>query len=331
MKLAIMSPDSFDNALQEITKQKTREYEAAFKAHNYLDGFGEFTIFSEIADITQEANPQVDSGTYDAEFAKFYFAALGSTEADMFEYGCRKVGNKEDVPYSYVRSYLTERVRKHISDLRESPSMFLCDEPRFVQAWYDEMMRAAVRGLRTAGCAFRGLPAQYSERNSIAVSGAPAVGNLEQRIDSLEKGINEELEKSARQSSRFSKYVIAGIAGLYFIAAAAGIASVVFVQNAKKQLREKETELEKKVDDKIADVRYAFNSDLESNIWSIIGNALDTYAPNIDKTLPRQERLHAALKVLEENKKAELLETIRAEIGEINFWKLMQQSSDKQE
>ncbi len=285
------------------------EYKTALIKYHYLDGFGPGTIFDEIADINDEKDPKIQSNQYDPNFGDFYFASLGSAEANMIAFGMNNSSDRR-ILFSTLRAYVNDVTNQQLLKLPKGSS-FLCEESRFVQAWYDEMMRASIRGLRKAGCEIIGLPLQYSEQTSIVVSRAsPAESSLDAKIDSLAKTVDAKMELSAKYSSRFRKYVLAGIAGLYFTAAVAGIASFVFVQNAKKQLKDKEQEWELKINDR---TNLAYVS-AERVINEKIDSFISMYAPDVGKDLPLEQRLPLVFAQLKADSKKELIDTMATDV-----------------
>lgn len=303
-----MPENSSNHEVKVIETILAEEYKTAFKEKQYLDGFGEFTIFSEIADIKEEQDPKVHSDRYDPYFGDFYFASLGSAEANMLEFCRNNTADTKSIRFFSLRGYVNDVVHRQLSDLTKASSS-LCGEPRFVEAWFDEMMRASIRGLRKAGCEIRGLPLQYSEPASAGPDISPAIGNLEQKVDSVGKKI----DYSVKHSSRSHKYTLIGLAGLYLIAAAAGIASFVFIHNAKKQLGDKEAEWKSEMNYKI---NSAYNNVLV-NAEVVFRQRIDAYlnscAPDVGKGLSLEERLPLVFNMLKADAKKELVQTVAAE------------------
>ena len=287
------------------------EYKSAFlHGDRFLEGFGTFLAIDAIGSARKEQRrdallsekPSYNSEPFlDTDLGSNYFDSLAKTEWEIFGAGKKH----ETISYARLTQFIEEFIDTDIGKIKRSPSAYLCEYTVFLHAWFDDMLRAGIKGTRRAGCEITDLPLQYSEKKQGKIS---SVG-LEQKVDSLDKKLDTKLDSYTGLLSRFKKYSLAGLVGLYVLAATAGIASFVFVQNAKKQLKEKEAEWEKKID-------YRINSAYDNaiiNVESLFRQKIDSYmnscAPDIGKGLSLEERLPLVFAQLKEDTKNELVKT----------------------
>lgn len=268
---------------------KIKEYTRAFRRDKYLKGFGEFRVDSAVSSIKDEKDYQIKSDSnLDARFNDFYFSSLALTEIEMEEYG------RTNGPPSFakIEEIIEGDTISELEELGEGNSAYLCQHPRFIKAWYDEKLRAAIRGLRNAKCQLT-LPAEYKM-------------NLDS-FDVPEKRVNE-LKESVGSVRRY-----------FMMAAVITIASSVlgwglFYFIAPKKLEKEKQGMYTGIDQRISDLRCTVTSDLEKGVWDIIRNAMNLYAPETGKNLSPQERLPIVINSLEKEQKDRLIEQIKTDI-----------------
>ena len=276
------------------------EYKSAFlHGDRFLEGFGTFLAIDAIGSARKEQRRDAlltEKHNYnsepflDTEIGPKYFESLANIEWEMFSAG----KNYETMGYAKLTGYIDGFVDSDIDWITDSKSAYLCEYTAFLHAWFDDMLRAGIKGIRRADCEITDLPLQYSEKQLEKVSSS----DLEQKMDLLDKKIDDSLKRS----SHFKNYLLAGIAGLYLIAAAAVIGSVVFIQNTKKEI---DYRISSAYDNAIINAETVFRQRIDAY--------LNSCAPDVGKDLPLEERLPLVFNMLKEDARKELVQTVAAE------------------
>jgi len=277
------------------------EYKSAFlHGDRFLEGFGTFLTIDTIGSARKEQRREAEPGEkkdyqsepfLDTEIGPKYFESLANIEWEMFGAGKKY----ETMGYVKLIGYIDGFVDLDIDWISEDPKKaYLGKCNAFRHAWFDDMLRAGIKGLKRAGCEITAPPVQYSEKQQEKASSS----DLEQKMDLLDKKIDDSLKRS----SHFKNYLLAGIAGLYFLAAAAGTASVVFIQNTKKEI---DYRISSAYDNAIINAETVFRQRIDAY--------LNSCAPDVGKDLPLEERLPLVFNMLKDDAKKELVQTVATE------------------
>lgn len=298
------NPDNVDNSskVDNPIEVIIKEYKTAFLRDRYLDGFGSFLTIDAVGNAKETARENAEHDDkyasepiLDTELGPRYFTSLANIDEEMM-----MVGHANNYStFSKITKYIEDIVSIDFGKIKYSASSYLLDSEEFHHAWFDDMLRAGLRGLRKTNCELSDIPVHYR-----AKVGQTSISETDNHSKDLKNIVAGEFKKN----SRFRKLTLAGLAGFYVLAAASGIGLVCLYDWAGSRFKDKEKEWETKIDEKIdyrTDLAYLH---AEKTINDKLNSFINTYAPDIGKDLPLEKRLPLVFDMLKEDAKNELLQ-----------------------
>jgi len=283
-------------------EQLIAEYKRAYLRDRQLVDFGSFLTIDAIGNARllarENHNSEYDKfesePILDTEIGPRYFKSLANMQEELTNVG--RASNYAD--FSKITRYVDDMVAIDFDTLKYSASYYLLESHEFRHAWFDDMLRAGLRGIKKTDCELMDLPVQYRKsfvQNTTSKESAELKGSLLAEF---------------RKNSRFRKLTIAGFAGIYLLAAASGIGLTYLYDWAGTKFRDKEQEWETKIDEKID-----YRTDLayiraERTINKKIDSFINMYAPDTGKDLPLEKRLPLVFDMLKEDAKNELVQIV---------------------
>jgi len=295
------TPDDPNKIITPI-EQLIAEYKRAYLRDRQLVDFGSFLTIDAIGNAKLLARENHDSEydkfesepILDTELGPRYFKSLANMEEEL-----TNIGRASDcADFSRITRYVDDMVAMDFDTLKYSASYYLLESHEFRHAWFDDMLRAGLRGIKKTDCEITDLPVQYRKY-------------FVQNTKSKEAAeFKSSLLTEFKKNSRFRKLTIAGFAGIYLLAAASGIGLTCLYDWAGNKFSSKETEWERKIDEKID-----YRTDLayiraEQTLNNKINSFINMYAPDTEKDLPLEKRLPLVFGMLKEDAKNELVQIV---------------------
>jgi len=291
------------NNYQSVIDSLAKSYKKSYLKDRSKPGFGKFLMPDVLTDITrdfyEDKNYHSDPSIH-AHIRELYFESLARTEIEMEKNGRLK----DSMTFAYLQNGINELVNNHLNKMLDSYSNFLVVESSFSHAWFDDMLRAGLKGLRKTDCELLDLPSHYQSLYE------------PDSLDSVVSEADNSADKSIQdyfQYSRLKRLVITGFALTFLGFGVNKTIDFYFLNRAKDQLTEKETEWKSELNNKLSTAYDRLPAEIESSLVQIGSKYIHNYVPGIDKDLSFEKKCEITWKKLKANEKDKFIKDINKE------------------